>query len=256
MSRRPPVSSKRGQRELKEQLRKLNKRVRNKKYYLNAEYGVKLDLETQGIGDIKSWREFDRYKQRTEQQLKSTPRYIKNSEGIVFRRDIVREIERLEKKVNRQRERDWNSIKDLPYKEPGGRTIGEVQQQRHLGNPKFTRFRKFAFNLNSFYSEGELRKYMDRLKRNDAPLGYTEGDLRMKENYMKSFANVFSLNGDMNNPVFDERQQRIYNHIKNMSMDEFLELFYSETSVGFDYNYDREQEDSKLSELEAVYGLE
>ena len=243
MPRQSKIRFKRGE---QEELRRLNKSVSNKKSRLKREFGVEMDISTRPVSSFTSRKELNAYKE--EMRAFTNPnahRYVKNDKGVSMPRNLLNQINRELKRVNRLKDQQLKRIKDQPFTDRGKPTPMTVgQQNSFMGDPRYDNFRKLKFNPNRFNNVKEAEQYMKFLK-SYTPKQLAEWNERYKQNYIKAIDNVFgsTLAGDL------------IDHIKKMDTKEFIDLYYSENiaDIGFIYDFIALRE--KMSALKGVFGL-
>ena len=252
MSRRPSF---RRDSELKNQIRKLNKNISNKKSRIRTNKGLEVEgVETVKYADFSSRREIEKYIKRMSGFLDKKANF-----GVMTENDVMMEYadvldyeERI-RKVNRNKATHWNKIKDLPFKHKGKPTGITVGQQADpivgMGDARYSDFRDLNNRVHMFRSSEELK---NRITRMDELYGDMDQFTRKKNHLLRS--NYLAGMRDQGLDQLD-RGRAVYEHIRRMGYDEFNRMFYTENNASISFLYDLTSQEGRIDELEKVWDL-
>lgn len=248
MRRRPSF---RRDTELQAEVRRVNKLVQNKQSRIRVNKGLEVvDVETEVYKEFNSRREIERYLKQMNKFLDRKADFkVQNEKGAELQYSDVQEIERTINKVNRQKKKQWDSIKDLPYLHKGQETGVTVGQQADpvvgIGDPKYADVRNpITFNPNRFRSEQEFLEW----KKNKEKVYASDWQARQGEllrgNYLKAMGEALGYNSF-----------HIQDHIQAMQLDVFIKVYYSDNNAKIGFIYDFLEAQKKIIELERVWGV-
>lgn len=245
MSRRPSF---RRDAELQSELRRVNKLVQNKQSRIRVNKGLEVvGVETAKVESFNSRRQAESYVKKMSKFLEKKADFkVSNEKGAELRYSDITEVEKTVRRVNRQKAKQWDAVKDLPYKHRGkdtGLTVAEQANPRvGMGDPKFADFKPVVFNPGRFRSQKELKDY----KKNKEKL-YSKDWLEnqnelYRSNYIKSMENNL---GDMS--------KELQEHIKGMELADFIKQYYTENNAHINFVYDKLAVQARINELERVW---
>lgn len=247
MPRRPSF---RRDTDLQAEVRRINKLVQNKQSRLRVNKNLEVqDVDTVKYKEFNSRREINSYLREMNQFLEKKADFrVTNEKGANLQYSEVQEIERTIKRVNKQKENQWNQVKDLPYKHRGVDTGLTVEQQANptigMGDPKFSDFKPVKFNVGRFRTEKEFREWVkEKEKLYDRDWLKRQNEL-YRSNYIKSMENNLG-----------HASKELQEHIRNMPLDEFIKQYYTENNAHINFVYDKLAVQSRVQELERVWGV-
>lgn len=247
MPRRPSF---RRDTELQAEVRRLNKLVQNKQSRIRKNKGLEVqDIDTVQYKDFSSRKEIERYQRQMEKFLDRRADFtVENQKGVELRYSEVQEVEKTIRRVNLQKKKQWEQVKDLPYKHrgmPTGLTVADqANPKTGMGDPKFGDLKELQFDPNRFRSKKEF----DEFRKNKGRV-YSKGWMeRMntlyRDNYVKALENNL---GPMSQALRDK--------ISQMSPDEFAKMYYTENNANIDFIYEPLAMKARVAELERVWGV-
>lgn len=226
-------------------LKKLNQSTRRKKRRLEKIYGVKHNIDIQDISSFQSRKEFNKYINELE---KFTDRknftYVKNKYGVVISRDDMNEIKTHIKKINKQKRKDYRKIKNKIFKTRGQNTLEKVNDRKLMGDTRFDEFTEKTFNFDRFRNQKEIEMYKKSVNKQAKSDYVIELRKKYKSNYIIALQNVFG-----------EMGKKLISKVKSMSLEDFLEIYYTEDIGIIDYLYEFTDVLLKLRELEIVFNV-
>lgn len=247
MSRRPSF---RRDAELQAELRRINKLVQNKQSRIRKGKSLEVvGVDTVKPTEFESRRDIDRYLKKMSKFLEKKANFtVQNNQGAEIRYSEVQEIEKVIRRVNKQKKQQWDKVKDLPYQHRGVNTGLTVADQANptvgMGDPKFADFKPLKFNPNRFRSAKEFRDYArDKEKLYGKDWLEKQNEL-YRNNYIKSMEN------NLGSP-----SKELQDHIKNMPLDDFIKQYYTENNAHINFVYDRLAVQARVNELERVWKL-
>ena len=247
MPRRPSF---RRDSDLQQQLRKTNKLVQNKQSRLRVNKG----LEVEGVSTVKpqefgSRREVEKYLKQMDSFLQKKADFrVQTKKGTSLNYGDVQEVEKVIRRVNRQKAKQWDAVKDLPYRHRGQETNLTVAQQANptigMGDPKFADLKMVKFDVDRFRSESEFLKYKE-----DKEKLYTKDFLKKqnelyRENYLKAMSNQLG-----------ETSRELQWKIQNMPIEDFIKMYYSENNAHINFVYDKLAAEARMEELERIWEM-
>lgn len=247
MSRR---SSFRNDTNLQKELRRVNKLVQNKQSRLRVNKQLEVqDVETTKFKEFKSRRETEKYlKQMSKFLEKSADFRVMNEKGANLQYSEVQEIERTISRVNKQKKEQWNKVKDLDFTHKGTPTGLTVGQQADptigIGDPKYQDFKPIKFNPSRFRTEKEFRAWAKEKEQVYSSDWLDRQNNLYRDNYLKSMENNLG-----------SLSKELQEHIRNMSLDEFITKYYTENNAHINFIYDRLGVQTRIQELERVWGV-
>ena len=249
MSRRPSF---RRDAQLKEEIRKLNRNVQNKQSRIRMKTGLESEgFDTIRYSEFKSRREIERYKKHMETFLDRNANFgVMNDQGVMLEYSDVRELDKRIKKVNKEKRKQWDAIKDLPFTHKGKPTNLTVAQQANpdvgMGDSRYSEFRGLTFNPHTFTSSGQLKKRLDRMEELYEQQNFMEKKNQLaRDNYLQGMRNE-GLNAV-------GKGAQIYDRIMEMGNDEFIRMFYTENNASISFLYDKVSREARVTELETIW---
>lgn len=242
MSRQPKIRIRSRDKEL---IQKLNKSVNQKQRRLDREYGVNAGVEVKKIGDFSTRKEFNKYVQDMQKFTdRKSHRYVKNMHGLVLPREVYTEAKKEEKRVNREKDKEYNKIKKKGITDRGRPTTKTVEGQRYgMGSNRYQRFNHIKFDFDNFKEMGDLKEFLKRLENYKGDFN-SRVDTLYRDNYIKALQR--QLPGD---------SEHIQAVVEKMNKKEFLELYYTEKFADIRFIYEKHAKDAKIATLEKVFNI-
>ena len=226
-------------------LKQLNQSSRRKKRRLEKIYGVKHDIDIQDISFFQSRKEFNKYINELEKFTdRKNFRYVKNKYGVVISRDNMNDIKTNIKTINKRKRKEYRKIKNKTFKTRGQNTLEKINDRKLMGDTRFDEFNEKTFNFDRFRSQKEIELYKEDVNK------------QSKKDYMKKLHNTYKSNYliALDN-VFGALAKNLIKKVKSMSIDEFMNLYYTEDIANIDYMYEFTDLLIKLKELENILGV-
>lgn len=247
MPRRPSF---RRDTDLQSEVRRINKLVQNKQSRLR----VNKNLEVQGVETVKykefnSRQEINRYLREMNKFLEKKADFrVTNEKGANLQYSEVQEIERVIKRVNKQKKQQWDEMKDLPYLhrgKPTGLTVGQqANPEVGMGDPKFADFKPIKLNLNRFRTEKEFRDWVKQKEKVYGKDWLKRQNELYRDNYIKSMENNL---GDLS--------RHLQERVRNMPLKDFIRQYFQENTAHINFVYELLAIKTKIKELERVWGV-
>ena len=229
-----------------DELKKLNKKVYNKRHRLGKNYGVQVDLQNKRMDDFKNKREYDAWKKEVmmaADRKSNVP--VKNQNGTVLDLDTVKKTKQLLDRANKEKQARLQHYMKQPFLDrgqPTGFTLGDVEYG--FMSEKFGSLQPTKWNPDRFNSEKELMDFY----REKSQI-YAEGFLEKRDQqYLNNY--IESLN-----QVFGSGAEDIMQHLKGMSPKEFIDLYYTENLVNVEFIYSRRDAALKLQTIRKQFKI-
>ena len=264
----------------------LNKKVSDKKYRLRKRFGEPIlnqieDIETKGIQSFTSKNEAAAYIKKmqrftnrnvTEYQFTTLNgkvvskkeynefkrNFVTNKHGVSMPRAEYNKIQKEIRRINAVRRYELNRVRKLPFI-VDGKVVSTVGQQMDRGSwayDKGKNLEKLEFDFNSwkFNSKKKLKEFLEGNEYEKGFFEYWEGKFldkqaeSYKERLLKSIQTQFidtGLGG-----------QTLYDKIKNMSLRELMDSYYSSNFTGISWVYDFQEAKTKLTKMEQAYNFD
>lgn len=214
----------------------LAKRIKKKKSNLYTRYRVRVDIEPKMPGDFRTRADWEKYQREAERFLnRNNPeyRYTRTEAGVTIRQDVLKEIEKLTKKVNKTKEKQFEKYKHLPFlidKKPTDMTV--AQYHDIVFNHSFEAFRMLKFNPNRFRTQHEAMEYLRELKKEFKGDWWNRQARNYKENYIKGLTKQFAGVPQL---------QQLINKVEKTSLKKLLELQYTTDEGKIKYMYEPQE---------------
>lgn len=238
--------------DLKEQIRKLNRNVQNKQSRIRMNTGLETEgYDTVKFKDFSSRKEVERYIKKQKQFLDRKANFgVMNEKGVMLEYDLVKQLDKKIKKVNKVKEQQFDKIKDLPFTHKGknlGLTVGQMANPLvGMGDSRYSDFRGLKFNPHVFESNSQLKKRVDKME-----------DLYEKRDFMKEKNELLKnnyLKGMSEAGLLELKKGReIADRIKAMDMEDFIRNFYTENNASISFLYDKTAKNARVTELGKVW---
>lgn len=230
----------------KDELKKLNKRIYNKKHRLKKNYGVILDVETKKMEDFANKREFDKFKKSVMDIADRKSNFeVKNKKGTSLELDTVKQTKKLIDQANRVKKERLEFYMKQPFKDRGedtGWTLGDVEYG--FKSEKFGSLEPTVFNPDRFQTAKELQDYLAQKEATYKPGFLEKRDQQYLDNYVKSIDVVF---GDDASEIIDK--------LRSMSSKDFIDMYYTENLVNIEFLYSRRDNMLKLDSLRKQFNV-
>jgi hypothetical protein len=248
MPRRPSF---RRDRELQDEVRRVNKLVQNKQSRLRRQEGLEVtDVSTNKFKEFNSRKEINQYLKEMNSFLHNKKDFkVENVHGVEINYSDLKEVEKAVRKTNRQKSKLWDSIKDLPFKHRGIPTGLTLAQRKDpilgMGDVRFADLEPVKFNVHSVFSQREWEHKKHRLLKlyGDGHYLHRLNEL-YKENYITALRNALG-----------DDSKKLQEHIRSMSLEDFMRETFSENNAEITFVYDRLAIQTRIKELERIWGL-
>lgn len=174
----------------------INKKVGKKKSNIYSRYRQRVDIDTVSVDAFQTRDELNKYVREMNKFLnRNNPeyRFTRTETGVTLRQDTVREIEKIVKKVNKTKDREFEKYKHLPFlidKKPTDMSVKQYHEV--IKNRNFEQFRHLKFDPNRYRTEGEAQAHLEKLKRMFAGKWWQAEAREYKENYIKGLEKQFA----------------------------------------------------------------
>jgi hypothetical protein len=248
MPRRPSF---RRDSELQSEVRRVNKLVQNKQSRLRRQEGLEVtDVSTNKYKEFNSRKEINNYLKEMNAFLHNKKDFkVENVHGVEIKYSEIKEVEKAVRKTNRQKEKLWDSIKDLPFKHRGRPTGLTLAQRKDpivgMGDVRFADLENVKFNVHSVFTPRDWEKKRDKLLKLYGDGNYLQ---RLNELYKANYITA------MQNAL-GEDSKKLQQHIRNMSLEDFMRETFSENNAEITFVYDRLAIKTRVQELERIWGL-
>lgn len=142
-----------------------------------------------------------------------------------------------------QRKRELNRIYSLPQTTRGQKTGQNVPT---TDSEEINALKAFKYDYSKM-SKQEYEMFVRKVTKQTSTTFREAKDQRMLDNYFKALNEVF---GDT------PRTRRLRERIEMMPFRQFMDIFYSDTEAKFDYIYDPQEVEVKLTNLESTYKVD
>lgn len=244
----------------RDNLNKSNRSLRVKEKRLNLEFGKSMNFNVRKMSDFKDRADFNEYIEQSKyHRSRSTHRYVKNIKGVVIPRSEYNRAKRQDNAYQRTQKRALQKARNLPMKSGGKQTkwtVGDFDNDSTMGRKELDHLKMPQFNFDNIENmrEWELKQ---RVLENRADKEYLKKkNTTFKDNYLTALEKIFGSGTDEKpNMSKDDIGYRLYNHIKNMSLDEFIAIYISEFDVSIGFIYNSQLRPNKLNRLHEVFGI-
>ena len=243
----------------KQKLASLNKRIRRKENRLNKEFGRSMGLQIMDINEFTSRKQFNDYLEQGEFNVhRNQHRYVKNQHGFVISRRQYNQMKRDDTAYQRRQRRQLEKIRSKKLKQFGedtGYTVGDFDNDRTMGrdNLDYLKLRPFNFDSISDFRTFEMKQR--QIAQRKDPRYLLKKNQQFKDNYLKAIREVLGAGGDKDITP-DEVGYRLHEHIENMSLDVFMEIYLTEYDVSIGFIYSGNEQQAKVDRLHDIFGLE
>lgn len=241
----------------RELLTKLNRSLYAKERRLNIKFGKSMGIERRKLDDFKTRAEFNEYVKVAKHNInRNQHRYVKNAKGLVITRSDYRKAKRLDDQYQRRQRRALEKVRKLPMKSGGKTTdfkVGDFDSDTTMGRPNLDHLKMPKFNFDNIENmrEWEMKQ---RVLENRGDKEYLDKkNKQFKENYLRALEIVFGHGNGMDK---NDMGYSLYNHIKNMSVDEFIAYWQTEFDVSIGFIYNSTQKALKLNHLHNIFGVD
>lgn len=249
MPRRPSF---RRDTDLQNEVRRVNKLVQNKQSRLRTQK----ELEVTSVGthqykEFNSRKEINQYLNKMNRFLDRNANFqVENKHGVEMQYRDVMEIEKTHRRVNKDKKRVWDKIKDLPFKHRGKPTELTVEQQANpvvgMKDPRYGDLNELKFNPNRFRSKKEFEDYKHRQMSLYHTDWMNERNELYRKNYMKALDKAM---GD------SQAMRELKKKIMSMPLDDFIQAYYTENNANIRFIYDSVERAARVNELKRVWGI-
>src|SRR5690625_4533085 len=235
----------------RQRIRALNQRVSSKKSYWRSKGLEVQGIDTRGVDSFSSRKELNNYIEKMEGFTKrSANRFlVKNEEGAIFQKRDLDRIENEIRKVNREKRKEFNRIKNQTFKDRDKPTELTVEGQKYkMGDARFKKLDQLTFNPNRYRSKKELQTHLRSLKETYKGDFIARGNKAYKFNYLTALESVFGFMGK----DYETLKQKII----ETDPQELMDMKYTNTIGDIDFIYDKLEREAKLHEIRNIFGLE
>jgi hypothetical protein len=245
MARRPNFRS---DGDLQKEFRRVNKLVQNKQSKLRRQEGLEtVGVSTQKYKEFGSRKEINSYLKNMEKFLHNKVDFdVTNAHGVQDHYSEIKKLERGIKKTNRDKEKLWDKVKDLPYLHKGvplgeGITVGMMRDP--VVGMGLSRFADLdPTNIQPFW-QFENKRDWENYKNKKIEL-HGDGEFLnklnelYKDNYIKGLQKELGVSS-----------KKLQQHIRDMSMEDFMIRSFSENNAHLHFIYDEMEHAAILAEL-------
>lgn len=252
MSRKARISKKE-----KQELQRLNRNAQAKIRRLESNHGrgtVERFFPQIDVEPIKELREMSRAELNAykEQISKFTRRgnvhyqLVKNEEGrTIGTKAEVQQVEREVRRINRIKEQNRKRRKAIQFLDRG-KPVPKTTTHG-MGLMGETRFKEYGLNFNprKIRNRSEFEEWTRRIEETYGGDFIQRRNEQMKENYVTAL-----------DTVFGGRAKHIQEHVKNMSLDDFMEMWEQENLADIGYIYDRNELEERFVNISQIWGFD
>jgi hypothetical protein len=203
----------------RELLKKLNKDISNKNYYLSTNYLIDTGMQRKSMKEFTTRAEFNKFKKEVE-------RFKKNQ--FVQEKQTVRGLAAEVKRINEVKNTELARYKEL------GITPKEIEYRQGLGDVRFSNFREMKFDLKRYKSLKDAATHLRELRQDYEGNFFEEWNERLRENYLSALKKVF---GD--DETLTGRLSKLEEHIKNLDIDEVIKAYYTKDKRNIHFIYEK-----------------
>lgn len=216
----------------------------NAKITRNLKRGVSTDLlpDKVTVSEFKSRKEFNRFKDSAKWFLNrsnTAARYVQTNSGYFVTQRDINKLKSLQKRATSASKKYGSKYDDYKFRVLAEEIAGVANMTtRTVGMDRIKdKPMQFTRNPLSFDTPAQFEGYVNLLNRRIQPDYFIQKDNQMKENLKTAVMKTFGSDG-----------QNIINKIDFLSMNDFLEFFYT-TDFDFSFIYNREDYNRKLNTL-------
>lgn len=209
-----------------------------------------MGVETKLIKDFDSRKEFNAYKKQMESFLERDADFtVQNVHGAKVDYSKIMDAEKVVRRINRQKQKQWETIKDLPITNRGYQTGMTVEDRANpvygMGDVKYALFNPIDFDPNKYEDSRALERRLNQIKKTyDKPNWLNNVNEMFRDNY------ILAMENNLGQP-----SKELQDHVKNMPIAEFIQRFYTENNAHIDFIYDLTTIHARVDELKRVWGL-
>lgn len=225
----------------RELIKKLNARVYSKKSYLKKQ-DLFPDIETKGITQFESRKEFNQYVKEMERFTSRQTQFYKTDQGVTLPKGLLQNIEKEIKRINREKAKRKEIIEKSVVTFRGEATGTSIKEQlEQLSDTKFQALIPLKFNPNRYRNIKEMEEHLETIKEKHKKGFLKRKDTLYKNNYLQAISNVF---GDTS---------ELYKVVQRMPLAKFIHFYYTETLAHLKYVYDETLRNEIHDELVTLY---
>src|SRR6185312_16315855 len=137
--------------------------------------------------------------------------------------------------------------KDLPFRHRGYDTHMTVEDRADpkfgMGDIRYATHKPIEFDVNRYDTEQAVKRRIDKIKQTyDKPNWLGQVNELYRENYIAAMENQLGFHS-----------KELQDHIKGMSIDDFIVHYYTENNAHIDFVYDLMEIKTRVQELERVW---
>lgn len=227
-----------------ERLSKLSQSAKRKGNRLKRNFDLNLTPDIKTIDEFSSRKDFNKYVKQLETFTdRKSHRYRKNAYGDVFSYDDVRKATQFTKTYNKTREKVASKILGKEFydrKKASGFSVGESRYS--MGDTRYYNVRPKQFDINNFRSTRALRQFTENTKKAMGKEYLDKINKDYKRRYLKGLKTVFGRSSS-----------ELRKHIKDMDVDRFMEIYYTDNVGDIRFMYDKFHQDALLREIEMIF---
>jgi hypothetical protein len=216
-----------------ELIRDINKRVGKKKSNIYTRYRQRLEIQTKSIEEFSTRAELKQYIKEMGSFLDpKNPeyRFTRTDRGVTLRQDTQKEIQKIIKKVNKTKDKQFEKYKHLPFLVEGKPSDMTVAMYHEIVKKRtFEEFRHLSYNPGRFRSEYEAQIYLQDLKKMFRGNWWQRQAKEYKENYIKGLKKQYA--GIPQLP-------QLVKLVENMSLKQLLHYHYTTDEGRLKYMYE------------------
>lgn len=216
--------------------KKVTNSAKSKLRRVNKNYGIDLsdEINLMKLDEFKTRKEFNTWvenMQRFTNRNNQRYQFVKNEYGLVMNKKELNELIRISKQNQRLAKQKIKEALNLDALKNKQKEVQRLKEQTlMLGEANVTGITvPPIFNFKQFRTTRTLKRAIDNIYKRSNPEFYDTRSERMKDNFIRSLEGSFNSNAD-----------KLVSMLRNMSGQDFYELYMSDRLV-FDFSlYDSE----------------
>ena len=218
-------------------LNDLKKKVRRKELRIKRIYGYNLNVSYLDIEQITSRQEFNAYVSYLQNiHNRNSYNFYKNKYGVVFTKQEVMDYRKIVRDINQSRKNLWNKIKDKPYIVNGKESAMTIGDRIKIAPRKYY-FGDVSSSLKYVRSRKEFEKLKQKRRKEAHFSKNKKYDEIFQENFISALHKVFG------------KDSEIEKIAKELSLDQFMMLYYSYSDWDIDFLYSSFTKNMKYNNL-------
>jgi hypothetical protein len=192
--------------------------------------GIDIEMPTTGATQFKTRAEFNDYVKQMQSFINPhnmNYQYVKNTQGVVFTKKELNELERQIKTINRLKESKRKEIERLKLKHKGKELeFTALDQMTFMKDKRYENLIPLTFNPNRYRNKKELGRHLSQLKTNIKANYLQKMDRTYKDNYLSAVETLHGLTSEL------------YKVVDKMPLKKFMQFYYTENLADIKYLYD------------------